>query len=91
MVLRARRVRRISDFRQNGMLRGVYPERGIEILRYAQNDKRRTQHDRLWQRHLSQRDCPAQQGNAGIQDGQDALGKVVVDRQLQVGKGRLTG
>jgi len=74
------------------MLRGVYPERKEEeILRSAQNDQRRAQHDRLWQQHLSQRDCPSQQGDARIQDGQDALGEVVVDGKLQVGKGRLTG
>jgi hypothetical protein len=28
-----------------GILRGVYPERTTEILRFAQNDKRRTQDD----------------------------------------------
>ncbi|MGH9440046.1 MAG: hypothetical protein ACRD22_19780, partial [Terriglobia bacterium] len=27
------------------MLRGVYPERNTEILRFAQNDGRRAQHD----------------------------------------------
>jgi hypothetical protein len=29
------------------MLRGVYPERTAGILRFAQNDKRRAQHDRF--------------------------------------------
>ncbi len=30
-----------------GMLRGVYPERTTEVLRFAQDDMRRVQHDRI--------------------------------------------
>ena len=33
--------------RTAGMLRGVYPEQTTGILRFAQNDKRRTQYDRI--------------------------------------------
>ena len=35
-----------ADKQQGEMLRGVYPERQSEILRFAQNDSERAQHDR---------------------------------------------
>src|SRR5437016_8912033 len=39
--------RGVHPERPKGMLRGVYPERGIKgILRFAQNAKRRAQHDK---------------------------------------------
>ncbi len=49
VILRSRRRRRISeaaDFDNAKILRGVYPETGTEIFRYAQNDRgRRAQND----------------------------------------------
>jgi ribonuclease R len=38
---------RPNDTRKTAELRGVYPERTAGILRFAQNDKRRDQHDRI--------------------------------------------
>ena len=46
VILRVRSTRRISLFRSE-MLRGVYPELA-EILRFAQNDRRRAKHDNLF-------------------------------------------
>ena len=41
-----------------GMLRGVYPERTAEILRFAQDDSERAQHDITQAQRLARNRCP---------------------------------